>query len=248
MLALCARKIIIARYVPRSNAVPRLVALLPQAEIWIKDEVTGQEKGQHQPTGFHVIVLPYADEIRNLEADQNFDRVTPHPEQVLAARQMVQTLELDYDPTAFVNPALQKHFAYLQAYALNKDEPVDVEDCLFPDAEGLQRFEGVINSWKETLPQGLEGGDDDDKKSTTRKRATAPADYDGDWDELVRGGDSNMRLVTVPQLKTKLKALGKPVSGNKPELWERLKAALDGGAKERFVRVKKEERVEEEEF
>ena len=54
-------KMAIARWTPRDNAPPRMAALLPQAES------VDEEGIQINPPGFHVIPLPYADDIRNLD-------------------------------------------------------------------------------------------------------------------------------------------------------------------------------------
>jgi ATP-dependent DNA helicase 2 subunit 1 len=43
----------------RRNVAPEFAVLIPQAETF------GRDGGQEDPPGFHVIVLPYADDIRN---------------------------------------------------------------------------------------------------------------------------------------------------------------------------------------
>jgi ATP-dependent DNA helicase 2 subunit 1 len=54
-------KYALARLVARKSSEPRLVALVPQEEVF-------DELGQVQPTGFHVIFLPYVDDIRDIDA------------------------------------------------------------------------------------------------------------------------------------------------------------------------------------
>jgi hypothetical protein len=48
-----------------------------------------------------LIPLPYADDLRNLEVEQDWGNVQPDQEQVLAARQMVQTLEVGMNLSLF---------------------------------------------------------------------------------------------------------------------------------------------------
>lgn len=55
------RRVAIARYVPRPNAAPRFLALMPQLEEVDED---GQ---QLSPPGFYGISLPFADDIRDLQ-------------------------------------------------------------------------------------------------------------------------------------------------------------------------------------
>lgn len=54
-------KVAICRFIPRVNAAPRFVALLPQLEVLDANKI------QVQPPGFHVIYLPYADDLRSLD-------------------------------------------------------------------------------------------------------------------------------------------------------------------------------------
>ncbi len=62
------------------------------------------------------------------KASQDFAEATPSAEQVLAARQMVQTLQTPYDAADWSNPALQKHFNALECYALEaKGDELKVE-------------------------------------------------------------------------------------------------------------------------
>lgn len=57
------QKFALARLIARKVSVPRLVALLPQEEVY-------DELGQVQPSGFNVIFLPYLDDIRDIPAER----------------------------------------------------------------------------------------------------------------------------------------------------------------------------------
>ncbi len=72
------KKFALVRLVTRSNAIPRLAALYPGREVFENDEMV-------TPSGFHVIPLPWAEEIRQLEVKQDFAEATPTMEQCMAA-------------------------------------------------------------------------------------------------------------------------------------------------------------------
>lgn len=57
-------KIAIVRLTARTNSMPRIAALLPQAETFDEDGL------QMDPPGFHIIPLPYADDIRRTPLDE----------------------------------------------------------------------------------------------------------------------------------------------------------------------------------
>ena len=218
-------KIAMVRYVPRANSVPRIAALLPSIEQY--DPETGI---QLQPSGFHLIMLPYEDEVRKLEVEQDFDEATPSDEAVIAARKMVQTFTTDFDPNEFQNPALQKHFRMLETFALkNADSDVAMfEDMVQPDLEGIRQFKPVIDEWRqEVLPEDYAGAETSVKKES-KKRAPAREveGYTGDWDELV-SNDNNARYITIPQIKQKLREMGITGRGKKADMWEQLKTAME---------------------
>lgn len=63
LLNRCAERDLIAicRLIERKNSKPRLVALLPQ-----KEEIKAKTNEQISPPGFHVVYLPFAEDIRDL--------------------------------------------------------------------------------------------------------------------------------------------------------------------------------------
>jgi len=58
-------KIAIARLVAREGGAVRMVALLPQEEMVDPDD------GQITPPGFHIIFLPFAEDLWDVEEDKN---------------------------------------------------------------------------------------------------------------------------------------------------------------------------------
>ncbi len=187
-----------------------------------------------------------------MEVDQDFEAATPTPEQCLIATKLTECLVSDFDPDMFPNPSLQKHFAVLKTYALQKAEiEKSFQDNLLPDEEGMSHFKNIFDEYKEALQYEDRGGGDGESKP--KKRAAAASkdveEFEGDWAELL-SSDANMKKVTVPQLKSKLKQEGQKVGGNKPELWERLKEALagSGGSSAAPKKKVKQEIKEEEEW
>lgn len=225
--------------------------MLPQAEQF------DAQGAMLKPSGFHLIQLPYADDLRSLDAGQDFGAATPSAEQVLAARQMVQTFELaEYDPQLFSNPGLQKHYTMLEAYALEqKVHDISIVDDIFPNEEALAASKRVFDEWQATLPEGYDVAVSGEKcqspasthspltqkKAGTKRAAPAAVEqFEGDWNDLL-ASDGNMRKVTIPQIKAKLRELGQGMGGKtkKGDLWELLREAMAGAA--RRVKVKREE-------
>lgn len=233
-------KIAIVRYVARAISAPRLAAMLPQREVWENEIMV-------QPSGFYLVQLPFADDIRDLEVNTQWEETKPTPSQVLSARKMVQTLNTEYDPDIFTNPDLNKFYNALEAYALEEQvDEIKVEDNFQPDLEAMEHFQNIIDEWKDTLPPGYEGAPQ--KKPAAKKRSAPggggdddgddPNEWHGDWEELV-SNDSNKRKVTIPHIKAKLKAMKVSMQGKskKDDLWEILKTAIEQAPK----KVKKEE-------
>ena len=80
--------------------------------------------------------LPFADDIRKLKLPKT---IPANEEQVEKAKQIVKKLRIRFDSRSFENPILQKHYAALQALALERDQVEAVPDYVLPDAEGMAR-------------------------------------------------------------------------------------------------------------
>ncbi|CAM9487275.1 unnamed protein product, partial [Phaeothamnion confervicola] len=106
-------KIALARFVRQRSATPVVVAMLPAVEKTMED---GR---QQDPPGMHLVILPFASEVRELPAP-----LKPPAEAddaaVAAARQMVRAAPLEnFDCRDFPNPALQKYYHKLHCLALS---------------------------------------------------------------------------------------------------------------------------------
>ena len=217
---LAMEKIAIVRIVARANSSPRFAALLPQQEVMDSEGV------QVYPPGMHVIYLPYADDIREIDLEE-----TPKAEEehIAKAKQLVKTLRIRFDSTQFENPALQRHYAALQALALDKDELEETDDYVVPDDEGMAKFRDVIDAFEECLPK-YEGKKRKAKESKEKpaKKTKEDVPFEGDWKEALTNLKSTSRKISVAQLKAKLKEMNVPFSSKakKQELWDILKKKI----------------------
>ena len=107
----------IGRLVARSNAPPKMVALVPQ------DEMTGTHNEQIVAPGIQLVTLPYLDDIRHLTLSRD-ENIAPSEELLDAAIGLVNALDFEsenFDPQQFQNPTLQKHYAHLQVNYYKND-------------------------------------------------------------------------------------------------------------------------------
>ncbi|KAI8807181.1 SPOC like C-terminal domain-containing protein [Cladochytrium replicatum] len=140
-------KVAICNFVPRRASAPRLVALVPQSESL--DTI-----GEQIPPGFHVIPLPFADDLRAVPAPTS--ELTVADEHVMLAGQVISKLLIrNYDPTNYENPVLQKHYANLQTVALGRDAPIASSDHTLPKTETIHARAG--NLIKQFLEVALDG-------------------------------------------------------------------------------------------
>lgn len=212
----------ICRLIPRRNAAPRFVALLPQ------EEELDEHKAQVCPPGFHVIFLPFTDDLRRLKYEQ-----TPKAteEQVTKAKEVIKKLTLGFESSQFENPSLQKHYKNLEALALDRDEPEDVTDHTEPNVEGIDRKAGeAIKEFKDVVfPDDY----DPSKKLTATKRkagaaeggsakkSKASSDVEIDMREEAQKG--RLAKLTVPVLKDFVKQAGIKCGTKKADLVEAIK-------------------------
>ncbi len=54
--------------------------------------------------------------------------ILANPEEVAAAKEVVKKLTIDYDPEQVANPRLERHYAELEALALERTEVKEVPD------------------------------------------------------------------------------------------------------------------------
>ncbi|KAF8080679.1 hypothetical protein N665_0929s0031 [Sinapis alba] len=200
---------------------PRLVALVAQDEI-------ESDGGQVEPPGMNMIYLPYANDIRDIEELHSKPGVAApraSDDQLKKASALMRRLELkDFSVCQFANPALQRHYAILQAIALDEDELRETRDETLPDEEGMNR-PGVVKAIEE-FKESIYGDDSEEEsdsgaKEKSRKRKAADA---GDYDFVELAKTGKLKDLTVVELKTYLTANNLPLSGKKDALINRILA------------------------
>ncbi|XP_013638444.1 PREDICTED: ATP-dependent DNA helicase 2 subunit KU70 [Brassica oleracea var. oleracea] len=200
---------------------PRLVALVAQDEI-------ESDGGQVEPPGMNMIYLPYANDIRDIEELHSKPGVAAPratEDQLKKASALMRRLELkDFSVCQFANPALQRHYAMLQAIALDEDELGETRDETLPDEGGMNR-PGVVKAIEE-FKESIYGDDSEEEsdsgaKEKSRKRKAADA---GDYDFVELAKTGKLKDLTVVELKTYLTANNLPLSGKKDALINRILA------------------------
>lgn len=209
-----------------SSSHPQLVALVAQ------DEIT-RAGGQIEPSGMHMIYLPYSDDIRDSEEIfPDMEDLAPRADedQIKKASALIKRIDIkDFSVCQFANPALQRHYAVLQALALEEDDIPETIDETLPDEEGLTRptVAKAIEEFKLSVC-----GDNYDEESEhlgkekvgeasrKRKAVAENAAKDYDWADLANNG--KLKDLTVAALKTYLSAHNLPVGGKKEALITRI--------------------------
>ncbi|PRQ38078.1 putative DNA helicase transcription regulator SAP family [Rosa chinensis] len=211
-----------------SSSRPQLVALVAQDEIM-------SAGGQVEPPGMHMIYLPYSDDIRHTEELlMGSDGAACHAsdDQISKAAALINRLDLkDFSVFQFSNPALQRHYAVLQALALDEDDIPEIKDETLPDGEGMSR-PGVVRTIEE-FKHSVYGENYDEESEvgnakvseTTKKRKAAAENAvqeiaKHDWADLADNG--KLKNLTVMDLKCYLTANNLPVAGKKEALISRI--------------------------
>ncbi|CAN8312346.1 unnamed protein product [Cochlearia groenlandica] len=200
---------------------PRLVALVAQDEI-------ESDGGQVEPPGMNMIYLPYSNDIRDIEEVHTKPGIAApraSDDQLKKASALMRRLELkDFSVCQFANPSLQRHYAMLQAIALDEDDVREIKDETLPDEEGMNR-PGVLKA-VEDFKKSIYGDDSDDEsdsgpKEKSRKRKAGVSDA-GNYDYIELAKTGKLKDLTVVELKTYLNANNLAVVGKKEVLINRI--------------------------
>ncbi|ROL51680.1 X-ray repair cross-complementing protein 5 [Anabarilius grahami] len=206
---------IAGRYIPRRNTPPRFVALVPQREE------LDQSQTQATPPGFHVIFLPFADDIRTVDAHEG---PTASDEQVDKMKEIVHKLRFKYRSDAFENPMLQQHYRNLEALALDMLAPEPIEDLTMPKVNMIDdRLGPLVQEFKDLVyppdynPEGKpaakrkpaeSGGGGAEKKPKVEMSEEELKNY------VAKG---TLGKLTVPVLKEACKQFRIPTTGTKKQ-------------------------------
>ncbi|DBA04493.1 TPA: hypothetical protein N0F65_011041 [Lagenidium giganteum] len=219
--ALCAlvkamakmEQVAIARFVPRKNSAPRIVALIPHTPS--KD------------TNYYCLwsqQLPYVEDVRNYEfAPLRTAKFTPNAKQQELADKLVDSLSVREDRADDVgmcfNPVLRRFFHAVEKRASDPDAPIPplpsyVDTCLNMDLARQLKIKDVIQEfgdafqlkeavkkqgarkkksfWSDVGPTDVKKEDADDKDNEQQDDNGGDGDDAGsdfDLDELLDGGD-----------------------------------------------------------
>lgn len=223
MLAL--DKVAIVRVVYRDGAIPRFAALLP---VEASDGDSWDDS-----TGMHLVFLPYAEDLRDVE-------IPPAPiaddAKVAAARRIIAaaTAEDGVDPATFDNPALQQHYASLEAMAEDAEDIPQITDQLQPADEDFEGCKTAIDELEALVAQ-VEEPPRSDSKGQKRKAGGGAAGGRGakrvrvevkveEYRRLAEQGQ--LRQFKVAGLKDYCRAHDLPLAGKKAELIARIRTHL----------------------
>jgi len=212
----------ICRYTARSNSSPALAALIPQKE-------ESEDNLQVIPEGFHVLILPFAEDLRHLPFDN--EPVVADHDQIDIAKKIIQKLKFPYRPENFENPVLQTHWHNVESLAIDLDAPEKTIDYAKPDDDLIEDRAGkLIESFKSLVfPAGYEP-----PVTGKRKANSAPAakkikldpesiTTEDQLHDAVK--DGSVKSTTVAVLKTfcamvKIKVTGKKKDDLLSDLYE----------------------------
>ncbi|EOY13400.1 KU70 isoform 1 [Theobroma cacao] len=212
-----------------SSSHPQLVALVAQDEV-------AKAGVQIEPPGINMIYLPYSDDIRDVEEifpDTDDDAPRADEDQIQKAAALIKRIDMrDFSVSQFANPALQRHYAVLQALALEEDDIPETIDETLPDEEGLARpavvkaieefklsvYGDNYDEERDFLGKGKVGEASRKRKTIVENAVKESANYD--WADLAENGQ--LKDLTVAALKTYLSAHNLPVTGKKEALISRI--------------------------
>ncbi|EGD75913.1 hypothetical protein PTSG_00622 [Salpingoeca rosetta] len=210
----------ICRLIPRANSPPEFVALLPQ------EERVDEDGNQVVPPGFHIITLPFAEDMRSLKKKKGPE---PTEEQVGAMKKLIKSMNFTgFSSEKFENPSLQKHYSVLEALALNRDITEDPPDHTKVDVEDLSsKARERSRKVAELLyPAGYDPESIASAKASsakrkagtggTAKRAKTTASAEVDTARLATlHGEGNLSKLTVAELKAAIQSKGHAPRGKR---------------------------------
>lgn len=115
-----------------------------------------------------MIFLPYAEDVRDIEDHlAHQDKLQePSKDEKRTAKLFVKNMSIDFNSRSFENPSIQKFYSGLQSFALNEEEPEEIQDTLEPDYVGMKKMQPIVDKLKETFSLGVVA-----KKAVTKPRA-----------------------------------------------------------------------------
>ena len=234
------KQMIICRFIYRKTSTPIFVALYPQKELFIDSHL-------EKPPGFHVIFLPYGDDIRKINLDGHkmrvIDEETNENDKNLYTKacEIIDTFTFKDLPEP-CNPVLQKHYQNLEALALDEDtNNTTFEDEIQPNDDAMiDKAAELIEEFLNLIPEGMNvqkpkrvtGNKrkrsmdiDDNKPNKKAKKKNGNIDVrDIDWKTLA--DNDELKNLKVADLKIYLGNNKLRKTGKKQDLIERIKEHL----------------------
>ena len=204
---------------------PQLVAMLPQPlELDSKGAVL-------LPCGLHLVPLPYADDLRKLSLPPPLapDELSEAQQECASKLVAALTLPPETNPAGRAqHPGRHKHFAFIQAKAIQAAEVEPTVDGTLPDEAWLGARAGEVRGFKEAFgvpePDEIAQPAGGAAKKPKAEKAAVPettADWLQCWQERL------LDKQTVPVLKEFCKSRELPVGGKKDDLVKRVHAKLE---------------------
>lgn len=122
----------VCRFCSRANQKVRLVALVPQMST--KDESRSDAIREYNFDGFHVVFLPFAEDVRDVSEKMKCpqgDWPKPSSSDVRVASAFVKKLTGSYTPSQYENPRLQSFYAMIVENVVG-EQIVQPTDTLLP--------------------------------------------------------------------------------------------------------------------
>ncbi|KAJ9102284.1 hypothetical protein QFC19_004832 [Naganishia cerealis] len=224
------KKHALALVVTRKNSTPVFACLIPQAESFDSDG------SQDDPPGFHMITLPYADDLRTKPDKLPNQMLQCTDEQRNIMTRLIKQFAFSskrYVSSLYPNPALAFFYAKLQSIAF--DEPVfeasKVEDKTKPQVSGMHKRAGrLMKDFKEAVESDRRIGETPLARTAGTKRSATAADLD-DFDpshieEQFACGKANKLLVEQLKMYARYKKIPLDRGLRKADLIELLKCPL----------------------
>jgi hypothetical protein len=201
---------LIAQIVCRSNAPPRLVALVPH-----------KGTDEDDSCGLLMFALAYIDDIR----------IPPTPTQPMplsgdalaAASEFVKAMAIKFSPASFPNPLLESHYTLLHDFALGVSRPADfqIPDAIVPAPSILAKADTAAAQLVGHLYGGKAVAD-----LGAKRRREDNRDVNEELSDIVVVaevvGQGNIMQHSLDRLKELCKSAGLKINGTKAVLAERL--------------------------
>jgi hypothetical protein len=202
-------EVLIAHMVTRSNAAPRLVALLPH-----------KGSDDDDSCGLLLFALAYTDDIRSPPPP-------PRPlhapaETAATASEFVRAMAIKFHPAAFPNPLLESHFTLLHDFALGVSRADDfrVLDAIVPNPAILAKADDAAALLVRQLYASAPASDLGAKrKRDDKQNLDGLPDATGVAQVVAEG---NLMQHSLERLKELCKSAALKVNGTKAVLAERL--------------------------